>query len=97
MSNMFYIIGVGSWCSPSRDTSGSGRNRSPVINTEDTMGRAERGSRGDGQSAPGPEPRMTGRICRILVERFLALSGRRRTASRSEAIAMRMDCPCSLI
>jgi hypothetical protein len=44
-----------------------------VINTEDTRGRAERGSRGDGQSAPGPEPRMTGRICRIPVERFLHL------------------------
>ncbi len=34
------------------------RRRSTVINTEDPMGRAERGSRGNGQSAPGPEPRI---------------------------------------
>ena len=36
----------------------SRRRRSTVINTEDPMERAERGSRGNGRSAPGPAPRI---------------------------------------
>ena len=32
--------------------------RSTLLNTEDLMGRAERSSRGNGPSAPGPAPRI---------------------------------------
>ena len=36
----------------------SRRCRLTVINTEDLVGRAERGSRGNGEEALGPEPRI---------------------------------------
>jgi hypothetical protein len=74
----------------------SRRRRSTVTNTEDTVGRTERGSRGDGQSAPGPEPRIDRQDLQDPGRNVPALTGPRRTAIRSEAIARRMDCPCSL-
>jgi hypothetical protein len=60
------------------------------------MGRADRGSRGNGQSAPGSEPGIGRKDLQDPDRDVLNRTGRHRTASRSEAIAMRMDGPCSL-